>query len=237
MKPRPTPSLRIPLDAKPQQLLKLRALQAMFAEACNALAPLVRETRCWNRVALHHMAYKQLRERFPGLGSQMVCNTIYSVSRIARIVHQHPASPFNIARLGDKPLPLLHFAPHAPVYFDRHTLSLKDGLVSMFTLDGRMRFELNLAPAHEQRFREAKLREIVLAGSGRQYTLTFVFGDDEAAAGGRAEADPDWPEYVLITDDETARPRPLPSWMAAGAARAAQQATLTRAEHPTRASR
>ena len=235
MKSQPPPSLRITLEAKPQQLVKLRALQSMFAEACNALAPLVRETRCWNRVALHHMAYKQLRERFPGLGSQMVCNTIYSVSRIARIVYQHPASPFNIARLGDKPLPLVRFAAHAPVYFDRHTLSLKDGLVSMFTLDGRMRFELNLAPEHEQRFREAKLREIMLAGSGRQYTLTFEFASDEAATG--QPGGTDWPEYVLITDDDSVRPRPLPSWMAAAAARAAQQAALKRAENLTRATR
>ena len=208
----PPPSLRVTLATKPQQLLKLRALQAMFAEACNTLAPLVRDTRCWNRVALHHMAYKQLRERFPGLGSQMVCNTIYSVSRIARIVYQHPSSPFNIARLADKPLPLVHFAPHAPVYFDRHTLSLKDGVVSMFTLDGRMRFDLNLEPEHEQRFRERKLREIVLAGSGKQYSLTFEFGSDEPAAA-RAAASNDWPEYVLITDDAGGRPRPLPSWL------------------------
>jgi hypothetical protein len=71
-------TLRIALNTSPRQHQQLRQLQQAFAAVCNALAPLVRETRCWNRVALHHMAYKQLRERFPELGSQMVCNAIYS---------------------------------------------------------------------------------------------------------------------------------------------------------------
>lgn len=229
------PSLRIVLQASAEQRVKLGALQAAFSQACNALAPLVRDTRCWNRVALHHMAYKQLRERFPGLGSQMVCNAIYSVSRIARIVYQHPASPFNVARAGDKPLAQVHFAPHAPVYFDRHTLSLKDGVLSMFTLDGRMRFEIAMRPEHERRFRDGRLREIVLTGDGQQFALNFAFGDEPAA--GRPADLTDWPEYVLVTDDASRRPRPLPSWMPPPAARAATQRAAQRAASHTRALR
>lgn len=219
-------SIRIPLKAAPAQLARLAALQARFAEACNALAPLVAQTRCWNRVALHHMAYKQLRERFPDLGSQMVCNTIYSVSRISRTVYQHPQSPFNVARFeAGKALPRVQFTADAPVYFDRHTLSLKDGVVSLFTLDGRMRFELEVEPAQERRFREQKLREIVLTGgaaadaaAGRPapgYALTFQFGSaDEAARGpGAARSRDDWPEYVLVTADPGTSARPLPEWL------------------------
>lgn len=77
-------SLHIPLDTSPEQTLRLQALQRAFAEVCNALAPRVQQTRTWNRVALHHMAYKQLRTQFPEIGSQMVCNAIYSVSRSCR---------------------------------------------------------------------------------------------------------------------------------------------------------
>jgi hypothetical protein len=124
--------LRIPLQADPEQAQRLQALQVGFARVCNALAPLVQQTKVWNRVALHHLSYRQLREQFPEMGSQMVCNAIYSVSRTARLVFQHPQSPFNLARLGDKPLPLLRFADSCPVYFDRHTLSLKAGQLSMF---------------------------------------------------------------------------------------------------------
>ena len=142
------------------------------------MAPLVQRTRCWNRVTLHHLAYRGLRDSFPTIGSQMACNVIYSVSRTCRIVYQHPDSPFNVARMADKPLPLVQFDSTSPVYFDRHTLSLKDGALSMFTLDGRMRFQLSLAPADETRFREQKLREIVLLRrADKVFELAFQFAE------------------------------------------------------------
>jgi hypothetical protein len=169
-------TLRIALNAAPEQAARLEALQSMFAKACNSLAPLVQRTRCWNRVTLHHLAYRGLRDSFPTIGSQMACNVIYSVSRTCRIVYQHPDSPFNVARMADKPLPLVQFDSNSPVYFDRHTLSLKDGALSMFTLDGRMRFQLSLAPEDETRFREQKLREIVLLRrADKVFELAFQF--------------------------------------------------------------
>jgi len=154
--------LQIPLNPTPEQAARLLALQAAFAQLCNALAPLVQSSRVWNRVALHHMAYKRLRERFPAIGSQMVCNAIYSVSRHCRSLFQTPGSPFNLARLGERPLPRLQFSDSCPVYFDRHTLSLKEGQLSMYTLDGRMRFQVQLPPEAEARFHQMKLREVVL---------------------------------------------------------------------------
>ena len=170
--------LRIPLTASPEQLQRLQALQSGFAQVCNALAPLVQQTRVWNRVALHHLAYRQLREQFPEMGSQMVCNAIYSVSRTSRLVFQHPGSPFNLERLGGKPLPLLRFADSCPVYFDRHTLSLKAGVLSMFTLDGRMRFQLALGAQDEAAFHASKLREIVLSRRPDDvYELAFLLAD------------------------------------------------------------
>jgi hypothetical protein len=187
--------LRIPLNAEPEALQRLLALQQGFAKVCNALAPLVQQTRVWNRVTLHHLAYRQLREQFPEMGSQMVCNAIYSVSRTGRLVFQHPQSPFNLALLGDKPLPLLRFADTCPVYFDRHTLSLKDGQLSMFTLDGRLRFQLALSAQDEARFHTGKLSEVVLS---RQvdgvFALTFQLENAQPAdaeqAGQKPQAGP-----------------------------------------------
>lgn len=175
--------IRLVLNADAEQQRRLAALQAMFAKACNVLAPLVRDTRCWNRVALHHMAYKALRQQFPHLGSQMVCNVIYSVSRACRDVYQHPASPFNLQRLGDRALPLVQFSPQAPVYFDRHTLSIKAGTASLYTLDGRMRFQLELDAADEQRFHAGKLREVVLTRETTGFALTLSLGNDIDADG------------------------------------------------------
>ena len=68
--------LRIPLETKPEQTARLLALQAAFAQACNALAPIVQQTRVWNRVSLHHLAYKMLCDKFPNMGSKMACNAI-----------------------------------------------------------------------------------------------------------------------------------------------------------------
>lgn len=203
------PTLRIPLHVAPDQVARLQALQAGFARVCNALALLVQQTRVWNRVALHHLAYRQLREQFPEMGSQMVCNAIYSVSRTGRLVFQHPQSPSSLARLGERPLPLLKFADSCPVYFDRHTLSLKAGQLSMFTLDGRMRFQLALSAQDEERFHSQKLREVVLSQRpDGVYELTFLLLSADAAEaaapgdalGAHAGAAGEIPEYIMVEE-------------------------------------
>jgi hypothetical protein len=203
--------LSLNLSATPEQAERLRELQRAFAQACNLLAPVVREHRCWNRVALHHLAYRSLRQALPSLGSQMACNAIYSVCRAARLVYQHPASPFHVARWGDKPLPLLRFADSCPVYFDRHTLSVRDGRLSMFTLDGRLRFDLRLSAEQEVAFKTMRLREVVLERSAADaYRLSFLLqdkGNSESAADepspASIEADNgavEWPEYLMLEE-------------------------------------
>lgn len=197
--------LQIPLNGTREQLNSLRILQEAFAKVCNALAPLVQQSRCWNRVTLHHLSYKQLRQQFPSMGSQMVCNAIYSVCRTSRLVYQHPESPFNLSRLGDKPLPLLRFTNTCPVYFDRHTLSVKNGHLSMYTLDGRIRFHLALRPEDETSFHEGKLREIVLSRAVTDaFELSFLFSTpfqaDEILAETRQDPG-EIPEYVMIEED------------------------------------
>lgn len=168
--------VRIPLQADPAQFQRLLELQREFARACNAVAPLVQETRIWNRVALHHLAYRKLREAFPGIGSQMACNAIYSVSRTARLVFQTPGSPFHHTLLVGKPLPRLQFLETSPVYFDRHTLSIKQGQASMYTLDGRMKFQLALQPEQEAAFHQRKLLEASLQRRAEAFELQFTFG-------------------------------------------------------------
>jgi hypothetical protein len=154
--------IRVPLRTTAEQHARLCALRVVFAQVCNQLAPSVQQSRVWNRVALHHLHYRALRAQFPALGSQMVCNAIYAVSKMARLIYQHPQSPFNPALKPGAALPLLRFADSCPVYFDRHTLSIKPGQLSLFTMDGRMRFDLALEPEKLAVFEQAKLREIVL---------------------------------------------------------------------------
>ena len=183
------------LNTNAEQLTSLERLQAAFAEVCNELGPIVKETRCWNRVTLHHLAYRKLREQFPALGSQMVCNAIYSVSRAARLIFQNRTSPWSIDKRVDLPLPLLRFAPAAPVFFDRHTLSLRQGRLSMYTLDGRLRFDVALTPGDEQRFREEKIKEILLSRDAQGFLLVFSFGESEGVSGTS-----EFPEYLMILE-------------------------------------
>jgi hypothetical protein len=50
----------------------------------------------------------------------------------------------------------------------------------MFTLDGRMRFDLALQSADEANFNEKKLREIVLScRADGIYELSFLFDDEQ----------------------------------------------------------
>ena len=194
--------VRVPLNTSPEQFARLKALQSAFAEVCNALAPEVQRTRVWNRVALHHMHYRSLREKFPALGSQMVCSAIYAVSRTSRMVFQAQASPFNVAKLGDKPLPLLQFADSCPVYFDRHTLSIKSTKLSLFTLDGRMHFELTLPESQLLLFKVAKLREISLTRkSSGVFELAFWLESQQTLTQQEAQA---------VLDGQTAASDSLP---------------------------
>jgi hypothetical protein len=205
--------VRIPLHADARQFQRLLELQQAFARACNALAPVVKETRTWNRVALHNLAYRKLREAFPDIGSQMACNAIYSVSRAARLVFQSTGSPFHHTLLAGKPLPLLQFLDTAPVYFDRHTLSLKQGQASMYTLDGRMKFQLALQAEQEAAFHRRKLLEAALIRRGDQFELQFSFGVDVAAtpvkrdAGRVASAGP-FPVPVSLSQSTSPEPEP-----------------------------
>ena len=209
------PQVILNIVLQPGQTERLIHLQQMFAQACNHLSPIVQQTRCWNRVALHHMAYRGLREQFPALGSQMACNAIYSVSRTCRALFQNPGSPYALAKLGNGPLPRVLFLPQSPVYFDRHTLSLKNGRASMYTLDGRIKFNLDLDDEQEARFRTSRLREIVMSSCSTGLMLSFTFDEQPSSAASEVDDDPstaDLPEYVLVTD-----PLPLSITAAAGA--------------------
>ncbi len=204
--------LRVPLHTNPEQHARLCELRAVFARVCNELAPQVQQSRVWNRVALHHLHYRALREKFPELGSQMVCNAIYAVSKMARLIYQHPASPYNLTRRPGMALPLLRFADSCPVYFDRHTLSLKPGQLSLFTMDGRMRFELALDAEKLALFDQARLREVVLNERADQvFELSFYLDSSDPAAQVGAEvadevlpaaeaASASIPEYVSVED-------------------------------------
>lgn len=189
----------IQLTPSKEQTLKLDALQANFIEVCNAIYPVVQASRCWNRVALHHMVYHKMREQFPNTGSQMICNCIYAVCQVGRLIFQHPKSPWNVNRQPSKALPKLIFLPESPVYFDRHTLDLKGGRLSMYTLDGRLKFNLNLTEFEQKKFQQEKLKTVLLVKNKLGFSLNFYFTE---MANASVNNIPQIPDNVLVIQDK-----------------------------------
>ncbi|MDR3299222.1 MAG: hypothetical protein LBU43_04285 [Candidatus Accumulibacter sp.] len=179
--------LSVQLQVNEGERARLIALQHTFAELCNALVPVVRQNHCWNRVGLHHLAYHALRARFPRMGSQMVCNAIYSVSRAYRMA----------PKASEEPLPFLKFLPGAPVFFDRHTVSIRDNQLSMYTLDGRVRFGFAMPLEILRVFASERLGEIVLHRRNEIFSLSFCMQGNPVAATPSGEL----PEYLVLLPD------------------------------------
>jgi len=189
----------IALDVNAEVSERLDRLRIEFANACNWVAPIAQKNHCWNRVALHHLSYHQLRKAFPELGSQMACNAIYSVCRSYRLLLDHPQSPFVGKKINEGQLPHIQFLERSPVFFDRHTLSLQKNVLSLFTLEGRLRFGIGLGEADEHTFRTQKLREIQLTRIDAQYLMTMMFSDERVNAESVEGAGP-WPDYFVLKD-------------------------------------
>src|SRR5256885_10433143 len=94
----------IRLNVTPEQAVRLSTLRTAYAEACNRLVPLVQAARCWNRVALHQLGYRPLRQE-TSLGAPMACHAIFSGCKayrsqqaLGRIPQDTPSPPHGISR-------------------------------------------------------------------------------------------------------------------------------------------
>jgi hypothetical protein len=162
--------ISIPLATDTLGLEKLSALQAEFSSACGLVAGIAFENNCYSRVALHHLAYKPVRDALPGLGAQLASNAIYAVCKAARVLNTK-AGP-------------IAFNQKAPVFFDHHTLSVRNGVLSLFTLEGRLKIQLPVSKELDHALRHLSLKEALLEQRDAQYFLTFFFkhAEQQAAA-------------------------------------------------------
>src|SRR2546430_15795259 len=94
----------IRLNVTTEQAARLSALRTAYAEACNRLVPLVQAARCWNRVALHQLGYRSLRQG-TSLGAQRACKAIFSGCKgdrspraLGRIPPDTPGPPLSFYR-------------------------------------------------------------------------------------------------------------------------------------------
>src|SRR5207249_2390989 len=63
----------------PEQAATLKAVMQAFNAACNCVSALAWEKQIFNPIALHHLTYRDLRERF-GLPAQLAVRAIAKVA-------------------------------------------------------------------------------------------------------------------------------------------------------------
>lgn len=170
----------IRLNVTPEQAERLSALRSTYAEACNRLVPLVQKERCWNRVALHQLGYRRLRQE-TSLGAQMACNAIFSVCKAYRAQRA-------LGRIAaDSAIPALCFK-RASVHFDHRTYTLKGEAVSLNTLQGRMVVPMILGDHQRQILHSGRPRpkeaELVFRLDGWFFNLVVESDEAETVASG-----------------------------------------------------
>src|SRR5690348_8534835 len=101
-----TISIRLSIAAEQQKILF--QLQDAFRSVCNEIVRAVVEHHCWNRVALHHFVYHQVR-KISSLGSQMICNAIFAVCKAYKAK--------SISK--EEPVPTIQFHKNRSVHFDK----------------------------------------------------------------------------------------------------------------------
>ncbi len=162
-------TIHCPLNLTPTQAHFLHQLQLRFAQACNTVADIAHQKQITARVALHHLAYEHIRQQFPDLGAQLACNAIYAVARGYKQAQKVKAA----LGLQGETLPVLRFSDTAPVFFDRHTLTIKPNMLSLFTLEGRLQFKLDVPDNIIETLRQGQVKEAILQGDGTHYQLSF----------------------------------------------------------------
>jgi IS605 OrfB family transposase len=109
-------------------------LQDLFTAACNQVSAKAFLAKERNRIRLHHLSYRSLRQTLPKLGAQMCCNAIAKVSAALK------------ARKEPKELV---FKKRSSVHFDKRTYSLKNSILSLFTPKGRIQIPLEISAYHK----------------------------------------------------------------------------------------
>lgn len=144
-------TISIKLETIKEQEAQLFNLQEAFLFACNQLVPFVTEHRCWNRVALHNLSYKNIREQ-SALGSQMVCNAIFAVCKAYK----------NRNILKEEEVPKIQFHKNRSVHFDKRTYSIKGNILSLYTLEKRIKVPMRMGAFQHSYFSKGVPKEAEL---------------------------------------------------------------------------
>jgi len=159
-------TIAIKLDLSLQQTQSSLELQEQFTAACSQVASVAFQEKEKNRVRLHHLCYRKLRKDFPQLGAQMSCNAIAKVAQALKAV---------------KKTKELLFKKGCSVHFDKRTYSLKNNVLSLFTLNGRIQISLKICAFHQTFLDQGKIKEAELVRKGKRWFFHLVLDLPDAA--------------------------------------------------------
>ena len=167
-------TISIRLETSQEQEKQLVELQEAYHLACNQIVPDVIASRCWNRVALHGLVYTKIRRSSP-LGSQMVCNAIYSVCKA------YSAKSI----LPKEEVPKICFHKARSVHFDKRTYSIKEGIISLYTLKKRIKLRMRFGAFQKDYFFQGIPKEgELICKRGRWYFNLVLDLPDPMLQGG-----------------------------------------------------
>ena len=158
-------TISIKLNITTDKNIALLELQKRFTHACNLVAEIAEQEKESNRIRLHYLAYYKLRKQFPELGSQMSCNAI------AKVAH---------ALTALKKKKKLVFKESSSIHFDKRTYSLKEYILSLFTLQGRIRLALELCLFHIPYLEKGAIKEAELVRRNKRWFFHLVLDIPEA---------------------------------------------------------
>jgi len=172
-------TISLKIKTTSDQAAAFSALANMFSAACNAIVPKAQENRCWNRVALHHISYYPVRELFPALGSQMVCQAVH------RVADAYKTLKANGDIKKGEPIQSIEFRPSS-VNFDARTYSLRTGKLSLFTLGGRTVVSVTCGQKQQAFLASGKPKEarLILRKGIWYFNLVLDLPDAPPVAGG-----------------------------------------------------
>jgi len=143
---RRTISIRIEMKTDEEQALD--QLQDAYYAACNHISKEAQKNRCWNRFALHRLVYSKTRQTSP-LGSQMVCNAIFSVCKAYKAK----------GILPEEDVPLIQFRKGRSIHFDKRTYKIKGETISLYTLGKRITANMRFGPFQKEYFAQGIAKE------------------------------------------------------------------------------
>jgi putative transposase len=149
----------------PEQAEALKEVMQAFNAACNFVSALAWEQQVFNQIALHHLTYRTIRERF-GLPSQLAVRAIAKVADAYKTTKEVRAE----------------FRPLGAITYDSRVLRLLGvSNVSCSTLRGRITVPLKIGGYQRKRLAGATLGETKLLYTPEKDHFSFVFSVKQAA--------------------------------------------------------